>query len=403
MSNVDKHIRDGETKVRLCNYTDVYYNRIIHAGPEYMPSTASSEQIRSFRLNAGDTVITKDSETAEDIGVSSYVHPTAPELVCGYHLAILRPGSELEPRFFNWSMKASPARAHLARAATGMTRMGLTYDAIRQTPIPLPPLGQQRRIADFLDDQVSRIDRIIAARRKQIRCSASHYDSWLSHVIDDLQTTQGAVNLRRFVTSIEQGWSPLASSKPAAEGRPGVIKLGAVRSGDFRPQENKELLPETRPDPRYRLWEGDLLVTRANTPHLVGDAAVVRSVPFDSALYLSDLVYRIHVSADPHFISASLRTQRVRRELQVLARGTSQSMVKLRGEDISGLVVPAANRTSQRDIAFRDAQARADRDALTTSLNHSIALLTEYKQSLITAAVTGELDVSTASDRGAPA
>jgi type I restriction enzyme S subunit len=72
-SNVDKKTQEGETPVRLCNYTDVYYNESITSGMEFMQATASSSQIEKFTLRAGDTLITKDSETADDIAIAAYV------------------------------------------------------------------------------------------------------------------------------------------------------------------------------------------------------------------------------------------------------------------------------------------------------------------------------------------
>lgn len=59
-SNVDKKVHDGETPVRLCNYTDVYYNERIVDEMELMAATASADQIEKFTLRAGDVIITKD-------------------------------------------------------------------------------------------------------------------------------------------------------------------------------------------------------------------------------------------------------------------------------------------------------------------------------------------------------
>ncbi|MEK8227329.1 hypothetical protein NKG05_16395 [Oerskovia sp. M15] len=77
--------------MRLCNYTDVYRNDSITDSMTFMEATASPEQIERFRIRVGDTLITKDSETADDIGIPSYVRYEADDLICGYHLAIVRP------------------------------------------------------------------------------------------------------------------------------------------------------------------------------------------------------------------------------------------------------------------------------------------------------------------------
>ena len=90
-SNVDKHSVEGQTTVRLCNYVDVYKNDCISDDIDFMRATASPDQVDAFRLRVGDTVIAKDSETADDIGIPSYVEYEAPDLVCGCHLSGIRP------------------------------------------------------------------------------------------------------------------------------------------------------------------------------------------------------------------------------------------------------------------------------------------------------------------------
>lgn len=112
VSNVDKKSVDGEPPVRLCNYTDVYYRNEITPRQEFMTASASPAQISAFRLHRDDVIITKDSETAEDIGVPAYVRSTAPDLVCGYHLAMLRPQPRLlDGRFLYWFMSSMTARS----------------------------------------------------------------------------------------------------------------------------------------------------------------------------------------------------------------------------------------------------------------------------------------------------
>ena len=91
VSNVDKVPSEDEIPVRLCNYTDVYYNDRIEPGMTLMETTASAQEIRRFGLCVGDVLLTKDSEEWSDIAIPARVVKTAPDLVCGYHLAIVRP------------------------------------------------------------------------------------------------------------------------------------------------------------------------------------------------------------------------------------------------------------------------------------------------------------------------
>lgn len=98
-SNVDKKSVEGEKPVRLCNYTDVYYNDVIEPQSTFMDATASDDQIEKFTLRAGDTIITKDSETPDDIARSAYVPSDMPGVVCGYHLSMVRPNRRAHGAF----------------------------------------------------------------------------------------------------------------------------------------------------------------------------------------------------------------------------------------------------------------------------------------------------------------
>lgn len=99
-SNVDKKTKDNEPPVLLCNYTDVYNNEFITMDLDFMKATATYDQIKKLSLNVGDIIITKDSESADDIAVPAIVTEKLENVVCGYHLAVIRPNEEkIYPKF----------------------------------------------------------------------------------------------------------------------------------------------------------------------------------------------------------------------------------------------------------------------------------------------------------------
>jgi type I restriction enzyme, S subunit len=87
-SNVDKVIKDDEEPVRLCNYTDVYYNDRITPELPFMEGSATDAEIDKFQLKKDQVIITKDSEGWDDIGISALVVEDMPDVLCGYHLSI---------------------------------------------------------------------------------------------------------------------------------------------------------------------------------------------------------------------------------------------------------------------------------------------------------------------------
>ena len=122
-SNVDKKSYEGDPSVRLCNYTDVYYNETIHSDLELMVATATPVEIEKFGLRAGDVIITKDSESWNDIAVPACVAEDMPGVVCGYHLTMFRPRPDvIIGRFLLRALQASGVRDQLQVAATGVMR-----------------------------------------------------------------------------------------------------------------------------------------------------------------------------------------------------------------------------------------------------------------------------------------
>ena len=172
VSSVDKKTVDGELPVKLCNYTDVYYHNDIGCDIDFMAATAKPLEIEKFSLVEGDVIITKDSETPDDIGVPSYVEETIDNLLCGYHLAILRPNKQTIGKYVCYALTSPRVKYDFYRFANGITRFGLTTESYKKIKIPLPPLYEQKAIASLLetwDTAIEKTESLIAAKEKQFK------------------------------------------------------------------------------------------------------------------------------------------------------------------------------------------------------------------------------------------
>jgi type I restriction enzyme S subunit len=165
-SGVDKKSRPGQKRVCLCNYMDVYNNNYITADMDFMWATASDAEIEKFSLDIGDIMITKDSETPDDIGVPSVVTEKLDNVVCGYHLALIKPNREkIDPIFLTKQIGYERVANQFSRLANGATRFGLTTSSVKGVRLRHPKLEEQIRIATVL----STCDREIELlRRKEI-------------------------------------------------------------------------------------------------------------------------------------------------------------------------------------------------------------------------------------------
>lgn len=197
VSNVDKLTLEDENPVQLCNYVDVYKNERITDRLQFMSATASDEEVLRFRLEEGDVLITKDSEMWNDIGVPALVEWSAPSLVCGYHLAILRPRAALIwGEYLLRAMQDTTVAYQLHVEANGVTRYGLSQDAIKSAWIPLPPMPEQVDIAGHIDEALNDIDTSTENARRSIELLREYRTRLIADVVTGkLDVGEAATNL----------------------------------------------------------------------------------------------------------------------------------------------------------------------------------------------------------------
>ena len=278
----------------------------------------------------------------------------------------------------------------------------IPWETFRSVHVALPPLDVQRRVADFLDDQVTRIDDIIAARQEQVALGVAQHLAWLSDEYESLSAEWGAAPLRYFLMSIGQGWSPQCDDRPPSESEWGVLRAGACNGGVFHPDDRKTLQEGLAPRLEYEVKTGDLLVNRASgSLELIGNATVVGD-DLQPRTLLCDKIYRLTLGNQllPHFVSSMWPAPPVRESLLLGVSGADGMANSLPSEAIKAVRIPAAPIHAQRAWldgfqAQREAQGTLDREG-----NRSIELLQELKRSLISAAVSGEFDVTAADGSG---
>ena len=161
ISGVDKKSKENETPVKLCNFTDVYNNWAItdRMVDSFMTATANSDEISRFSLKNGMVAITKDSETRDDIGISTYIADDLDNTVLGYHTALIIPDEEkIDGSYLNGYLQSKTARTYFSNLASGSgQRYTLTIGGIGSVKVEMPPLSEQKKIGKLL----SAIDRKI--------------------------------------------------------------------------------------------------------------------------------------------------------------------------------------------------------------------------------------------------
>lgn len=166
LSNVDKLTKENEKSVKLCNYTDVYKNWAITKDLEnsFMNASANEKEIAKFSLHKGQVAITKDSETKDDIGISTYIADNFDNVILGYHCALISPNLEkLDGQYLNLLLRTPYAQKYFENYAGGSgQRYTLPVDVIEEFSVNLPSIKTQKIIGTFF----SNIDRKISINSK---------------------------------------------------------------------------------------------------------------------------------------------------------------------------------------------------------------------------------------------
>lgn len=410
-SNVDKRSEEGEQPVRLCNYTDVYYNDRITADLDFMPATASRAEIERFRLQRGDVLITKDSESPDDIAVPAYVEQDLADVLCGYHLALVRPIEACaDGRFLAYCFAGSPVNLQFQLGANGITRYGLSIDVIGSSRHPVPLVDEQRGIADHLDRKTAAIDELIRLKGRMIDLLTERRYSAIERAVTrgldpDVAMRDGGPSAERLCPA---SWEVMALKRTVSDcrggvwgGEPdGVHDLPCVRVADFDRRRGRVGLTEPTiraiaPEQRRGrvLQRGDLVLEKSGGGEQQ-PVGVVVLYDHDTPAVCSNFIARMPVAGGcvPEFLYYVHSLLYARR---VNVRSIKQT-TGIQNLDTGAYLrerVPMPPLREQREIADHLVAATSLLDRLENLLQKQLDLLREYRQTLISHAVTGRVPV----------
>ncbi|RII42519.1 hypothetical protein DWB68_07160 [Galactobacter valiniphilus] len=259
--------------------------------------------------------------------------------------------------------------------------------------MPAPARWEQSRIADFLDRETAEIDAFVAERGALALLAQERFDAARTELV------WGGVNarasLRRYIHSVEQGHSPEADSTPAGPGETGVLKAGCTNHGVFDIKANKRVLEESEFSPQEFVRTGDLIVTRASgSLRHVGSAALVPDL--DRHLAMSDKHYRLNLTSgyDKRFVSFVMQTRLWRAAIEPMISGAQGLARNISIAALKGGQVPVLDLGEQQQRAERISLLSSEHEALQADLSQALALAQERRAALISAAVTGQIDVT---------
>ncbi len=320
--------------------------------------------------------------------------------------AIVPSKPNLEKRYAWYVLQVT--REELDTMATGSTYDAVSVEEVGSMTITLPPLVDQHAITAFLDRETTHIDTLIAKKERQIELLQEKRAALISHVV-----TKGLdPNVKMKDSGIEWlgeipkhweiaklgyhgsvkarlGWKGLKAEEYVDEGYTFLATPNIKQKDiDFT---NVNYITEERyvESPEIMLREGDVLIAKDGST--LGITNVVRGLPAPTTVNSSIAVVRPKVCFHPIFLYYVLSCQYTQNVIQKLKDG--QGVPHLFQDDIRKFYIWLPPMEEQLTIATHIDRKAKDLDLLIDKVKKSIEWLHEYRTALISAAVTGKIDV----------
>lgn len=267
---------------------------------------------------------------------------------------------------------------HSIRESKGSTNPYINWPDIAKFEFPLPPMDEQKRIAEILWAADEVVEKYLMSRMNATKL----LDSIRIH-----EVCSGNYPWRKFgsiLKSIIPGKSVVGINTPAKKHEFGVLKVSAVGPHGFDPDENKRLIYLTDFLPQYSISQSALLITRCNTTDLVGRVCLTfQDYP---NLMLCDKTLQLVLDeskSNLRFIYEALRSRPLRNQIMGCATGTGGAMKNISQHDIHSLSVPLPSRDIQDTIAHRVVSAEQQIEKHTDQIKALSVLKKQLSNQLI--------------------
>lgn len=301
---------------------------------------------------------------------------------------------------------------NFAKLAESAAVPSLSAGKVGQLPVVIPSPTEQHAIATFLDRETARVDELLREQGLLLEELGLKRQATITHAVIESQLPGGQVSvdlpwarnmpaswqllrLKNVLLGFEQGWSPEGEAREATEDEWGVLKSGCVNRGVFRADEHKALRGDIVPRPELEVQEGDLLMSRASgSLALIGSVAMVGAIR--KQLMLSDKLFRLIPKADQvntRFLYYAMNSAYMRLQIRQVVSGAEGLANNIGKGNIGNFMLMLPPPAEQQAIVDHlDAQL-AQIDELTEEVRASMDLMRQHRAALITAAVTGKIDV----------
>lgn len=335
-----KHIESGSVDWARCDHLTVDRYR---ESPE-------------IALRVGDVIVSKDGTIGRTARIDTLPGPAT----LNGTMMLARSSPSLDYRYLSHLLNGTVFKSLVDERVSGSSIPHLFQRDLVSLPISVPPLEEQRRIAEVLDsvdDAIRSSERVIAKLAYTKRGSADH-------LLKSLPLNSSlAVGLQR----IDAGWSPSCVDRPPLEQEWGVLKVSSITTETFDPSESKTLPTTLRHCPELAAEVGDVLTARANgVADLVARTAIVDDLDHKN-LMISDKTLRLvpGPALSAGYLTLCMQHEMVRSQVRRLVAG-STGQGNISQEELLSLRIAIQEFRRQMEIeqaiTAMDARIRAEKN-----------------------------------------
>ncbi|MFH9576315.1 restriction endonuclease subunit S [Streptomyces sp. NPDC017454] len=362
----------------------------------------SSRERGATSLRAGDILVVKSSGSDAHLGKSGWVDERCRGMSFSNFIQRLRVSHDFDPRYTWYFLNSAAMKGQvrlLSSTSTGL--QNLSGSLIGEIEIPRPPLGEQQRIADFLDAETTRIDLVRQQRARQrdvlTELELSVIDDVLTQVRESPMVRLGYLAFVQTGVTVDSG----RQHDDEAVTRP-YLRVANVQVGYVDLNEISEITVSRRAAAASRLQVGDVLMTEGGDLDKLGRGTVWLG-EIDDCLHQNH-VFAVRPDANiltPEYLALLTRAPMGRKYFESTGNKTT-NLASTSSSKIRDLRIPLTDPNTQREMV-KEVNTRLDSISdFEELISKQLRLLVERRQALITAAVTGQFDVTTASGRSLP-
>lgn len=368
--------------------------KCVHEG--YLDTSPSS------LLNKGDLVYADTSEDLEGSGNFTQLISDG-KTFAGYHTVIARQTRNHDDRFLAYALDSDYCRNQIRRMVKGVKVFSITQAILKDTSILLPSYEEQRAISSFLDVNTSRIDNLIAEKENFIKLLSEKRQALISHVVTkglnpNVPMKDSGVE---WIGEIPEHWEVKAIKHIAtcnddviSESTPidsviHYVDIGSVSKLEGITSKETIIFGDAPSRARRMVKDGDIIISTVRT-YLEAIAPIVS--PEKNLVVSTGFAVIRPRHIDSKFCQYSLRARHLIHQVSVESNGISYPAINSSSLMSLKVVVPKCS-TEQTEIASYIDDKLTKLDKITLETSKSIELLKEHRTALISAAVTGEIDV----------